>query len=321
MTVQAIPIELIRTDGGTQIRDCKTMQTKIDEYVLAMNEGADFPPLTVFWDGEHYWLADGFHRHGAYNIVMQALELPGINIPCEVIDGPLREAIIYACGANSAHGIPRTNPDKQNAVKTMLTNPLVSLDESGVPWTDREIARKCLVGHDMVGRMRAVLSGGERQITQRKARRGGSVYTINTGGINQGRDQGRDADRITAQPKAEAQAGQPPAAAAEARPAPEPAPEAPAKTAEVVKFTSPHDYLYDRLAEIDRAMAALPEPHVAAAEFPDTLAHALPLERVVEIKHWWLDFTRFWAAREPEFQRYQQRQRDFIREELNVNAH
>jgi hypothetical protein len=79
MTVQAIPIELIRTDGGTQIRDCKTMQTKIDEYVLAMNEGADFPPLTVFWDGEHYWLADGFHRLGAYNICMQAMELTGLD--------------------------------------------------------------------------------------------------------------------------------------------------------------------------------------------------------------------------------------------------
>jgi hypothetical protein len=29
--IRAIPIELIRTDGGTQIRDCKTMQTKIEE--------------------------------------------------------------------------------------------------------------------------------------------------------------------------------------------------------------------------------------------------------------------------------------------------
>ena len=29
--------------------------------------------------------------------------------------------------------------------------------------------------------------------------------------------------------------------------------------------------------------------------------------------------TRFWAAREPEFLRYQQRQMDFIKEELNVN--
>ena len=37
--------------------------------------GAVFPPIDVFFGGAEYWLADGFHRLGAYNIVMQALEL------------------------------------------------------------------------------------------------------------------------------------------------------------------------------------------------------------------------------------------------------
>ena len=95
--MKAIPIELIRTDGGTQIRDCKTQQTKIAEYATAMGEGNQFPPLIVFWDGEHYWLADGFHRLGAYNVVMQALELPGLDIECEVIEGTKREATADAC--------------------------------------------------------------------------------------------------------------------------------------------------------------------------------------------------------------------------------
>jgi hypothetical protein len=94
MTVQAIPIELIRTDGGTQIRACETFRAKVDEYATAMGEGAQFPPLTVFFDGADYWLADGFHRLGAYNIVMQALELPGLDIECEVIEGAQRDAIL-----------------------------------------------------------------------------------------------------------------------------------------------------------------------------------------------------------------------------------
>src|SRR3954468_20110511 len=154
-----LAIDLIRVDGGTQIRECKTMQTKIAEYATAMSEGVEFPPLTVFWDGEHYWLADGFHRLGAYKIVMQACKLPGLDIECEVIEGSLREAIIYACGVNATHGIQRTVPDKQNAVRTMLTNPLVCFNlETGKPWNDVEIARRCFVSDRMVAKHRAELA-------------------------------------------------------------------------------------------------------------------------------------------------------------------
>jgi hypothetical protein len=158
VNVKAIPIELIRLDGGTQIRACSTFQTKVEDYAIAMTQDADFPPLTVFWDGADYWLADGFHRHGAYNFIMQTLGLPGMNLPCEVLEGTQRDAILYACSANSAHGMPRTVPDKQNAVRTMLKNPLVALNEDGVPWTDRQIGRICNVDHKMVGRHRADLA-------------------------------------------------------------------------------------------------------------------------------------------------------------------
>lgn len=319
MDVKAIPIELIRLDGGTQIRDCKTMRTKMDEYLAAMIAGAQFPPLTVFWDGEHYWLADGFHRLGAYNMFMQGMELPGLDIPCEVAEGSRRDAILFACGTNAEHGIQRTVPDKQNAVNTLLGNPLVSLSDDGIPWSDRAIGRICKVHHTTVAKWRAEYlakspdsgrqDGAEAHLAkspdsgERTVTRGGTTYTMKTANIG----------TKAASPKAEE---------ADARPEAEapPAPEAPARTAEVVQFTSPHDYLYDVLAEIDRAMKRLPAPCVAAQEFPVTLAHALPTERVVEINHWWLDFARFWAAREPELLHYQRRQLDFITEELNAKA-
>ena len=161
MNVMAIPIERIKTDGGTQIRACEIVQTKVDEYAMAMGQGDQFPPLTVFFDGADYWLADGFHRLGAYNVVMQALELPGIDIDCEVIEGGRRDAILYACGTNAEHGIQRTNTDKQNAVKTVLTNPLVSCDENGNPWSDRAIGRICKVSHHTVAKWRAGLVTGQ----------------------------------------------------------------------------------------------------------------------------------------------------------------
>jgi hypothetical protein len=192
MTLELIPIELIRLDGGTQIRDCKTMQTKIEEYVLAMAAGAVFPPVTVFWDGEHYWLADGFHRHGAYNILMQAHKDPGYDVPCEVIEGDLRDAIIHACGVNSTHGMPRTNPDKQNAVRTMLTNPLVMINlETGKPWSNYDIARRCCVSDEMVRKHRAAIyqplvdSGSKEEAgsEERTVTRGGTTYTMKTANI------------------------------------------------------------------------------------------------------------------------------------------
>ena len=37
-------------------------------------------------------------------------------------------------------------------------------DEEWSAWSDREIARRCLVRHDMVGWLRTELSGGNRQI-------------------------------------------------------------------------------------------------------------------------------------------------------------
>jgi hypothetical protein len=155
MIVKDIPIELIRLDGGTQIRDCATYQTKVDEYALAMTEDAEFPPLIVFWDGEEYWLADGFHRLWANNLFMQETKMPGIDVPCEVLEDSQRDAIIFACGVNAGHGMPRTVPDKQNAVRTMLKNPLVALNEDGVPWSDWQISRICKVDHKTVARHRA----------------------------------------------------------------------------------------------------------------------------------------------------------------------
>jgi len=58
---QPIPISRIRLDGGTQPRAALDFSA-IEDYSEAMVAGAKFPPVTVFYDGTDYWLADGFHR-------------------------------------------------------------------------------------------------------------------------------------------------------------------------------------------------------------------------------------------------------------------
>ena len=62
--------------------------------------------------------------------------------------GTLRDAILFSVSANASHGLRRTNEDKRRAVLTLLNDP------TWVQWSDREIARHCRVGADLVGKMR-----------------------------------------------------------------------------------------------------------------------------------------------------------------------
>ncbi len=134
-------INFIRRDGDTQPR-AAIDETTVSEYVEAMEEGAIFPPVTVFFDGEHFWLADGFHR-------VQAAETIGLlKVTVEVKQGSLRDAVLYSCGANATHGLRRSNADKRRAVLRLLE------DREWSQWSDRSMARRCGVSHDLVNRMR-----------------------------------------------------------------------------------------------------------------------------------------------------------------------
>jgi hypothetical protein len=157
----------------------------VEDYAAAMAEGAEFPPIVVFGQGDGpYWLADGFHRYHAYRA------LGVVEVPAIIKEGGLREAILYSVGANAAHGLRRTNDDKRRAVMRLLNDPEWAV------WSDREIARRCGVDNSFVSRIRPkpqALSVDEQQIEQpRLASRGGTTYALNTAAIGR-RD---DADQL-----------------------------------------------------------------------------------------------------------------------------
>ncbi|RSC31228.1 hypothetical protein EGT36_21380 [Agrobacterium sp. FDAARGOS_525] len=166
-----LKLSQIRTDGGTQSR--ATLNDHVaDEYAELMRAGTVFPPLVVFYDGSDYWLADGFHRY-------EALHLAELNeVDVDVRQGARRDAILYSVGANASHGLRRTNEDKRRAVSTLLQ------DAEWSKWSDREIARRAGVHHEMVGKLRTDVSGGNRQIeTVRTVERNGTTYQQNTAAI------------------------------------------------------------------------------------------------------------------------------------------
>lgn len=122
-------------------------QDAVDDYAAAIESGADLPPVIVFREKgkDALLLADGWHR------VKAAQKLGRKTIEAKVLAGGKREAMLYACGANASHGLRRTNADKRHAVEIMLG------DREWRKWSDREIAKRCAVSHEMVRSVRASL--------------------------------------------------------------------------------------------------------------------------------------------------------------------
>ena len=60
MVVKDLKPDDIRLDGDTQPR-IQLNQSTVEEYVEAIQNGDSMPPIDVYYDGESYWLADGFH--------------------------------------------------------------------------------------------------------------------------------------------------------------------------------------------------------------------------------------------------------------------
>jgi hypothetical protein len=138
---KTIKIKDIAIDGGTQQRE-KINEEIVSEYAEAMRCGAKFPPVTLFFDGVQYWLADGFHRFHA----SRAAEM--LDILADVREGTKRDAVLFSASANGTHGMRLSNADKRKSVLVLL------LDKEWSKWSDNQIAKHCHVTHPFVGKLR-----------------------------------------------------------------------------------------------------------------------------------------------------------------------
>jgi len=121
------------------------------EYAEAETErGAVFPPVTVFSDGQKYWLADGFHR------VAMTRQQGKKKVAAEVREGGFAEALTYALGANAEHGLRRSSADKRNAVMVAYKN-RNTLGLGEVPSANR-VANLVGVSHTFVGNQLATVA-------------------------------------------------------------------------------------------------------------------------------------------------------------------
>jgi hypothetical protein len=144
-------------------------QDAVAEYADAMMDGDTFPPVTAFYDGKYYYLADGYHRYFAAK--QAGLE----DIDCDVKNGTLRDAVLFSVGVNSAHGLRRSNEDKRKAVMTILD------DLEWAEWSDVAISKKCQVTSAFVGRVR---KGLNLESTARKyVNKNGRVVSVDSANL------------------------------------------------------------------------------------------------------------------------------------------
>ena len=122
MTI-TIRVTDIRTDGGTQSRAGLDMD-QVMKYAEQMEDGANFPPVIVFYDGTTHWLADGFHR-------LEARRQGGMtHITADIRQGDRLDALRYSLGANDKHGLPRNAQDYRRAYQCAVDNSLCKPDDT-----------------------------------------------------------------------------------------------------------------------------------------------------------------------------------------------
>ncbi len=172
---QTLRLDQIRIDGGTQPRVAIDEQV-VAEYADLYSNGVNLPPVTVFFDGTAYWLADGFHRYWANK-----------RIDCEYIfadvrQGTQRDAQWYSFGANSQHGLRRTRED----VATILEK--IFSDENWSEKSDYEVAEHTGIPRSTVQRHkeRHLAQMGQIDSGEREVKRNGKTYKMNTGNIGRG---------------------------------------------------------------------------------------------------------------------------------------
>lgn len=136
-----LELAVVRIDGGTQARVALD-QAVVIEYSENMKEGDKFPPMIVFHDGSHYWLADGFHRYFARKANGE------LEAEFDVKEGTQRDALLYSFGANGIRGLKLTAEDIRAILIRMLQ------DDEWKGWSDTQIAKHVGTSKMTVGRVR-----------------------------------------------------------------------------------------------------------------------------------------------------------------------
>jgi len=177
LDIREVDLKDIVLNSDLQVR-VRVNDLTVTEYKEAIEDGVVLPPVVLFQDdSKKFWVADGNHRIKA----ARECESEQKTIKAEVRRGSKRDALRYALGANSSHGLPRTNEDKHRAVNIALS------DSEWSQYVDAQIARLCGVSDRFVAKKRkkhpATPNRSELEPTTRTYERNGKVQDMNVSAI------------------------------------------------------------------------------------------------------------------------------------------
>jgi hypothetical protein len=268
-----VPMNLIVLDESAQPR--VTMDFgMVEEFAADMLRGDAFPPLDVFFDGEVYWLADGFHRYHA------ATAIGMTEIVCRVDDGDLDDAVWFSLQANRSNGVRRTRQDVQNAVRRAITH------RRGISQADQWIG--AYVGCD------GKTVNAQRQLLIAKSEIPTSPSRVDRNGV----------ERVAPQPRAAAP--EPAAKKREVDPDQIDLEDYPGvkQPQPITYIDRSNDWIHNELKAAVAALRKLPDPQTTVDRYPHSLGYTLPVKDMEAILDWFAEFVPLWAERFPEFQAY-----------------
>lgn len=147
--IKVIKLANILVDSRTQQR-AAIKPENVEEYADLMTNGTKFPAIKCVFDTVNYYIVDGNHRF------LAAQKIGCIDIEAEIISGTIRDAIWQSLGANTQHGLKRTNDDKQKSVLNALQ------DKEWCQLSDIEISKQCRVSRQLVLNLRSKVNVNSR---------------------------------------------------------------------------------------------------------------------------------------------------------------
>lgn len=169
---ETIALDKIDRAAGTQSRAGLHGPTVYD-YSEAMEAGDKFPPIELIYDGEAYYLKDGFHR------VAAAIQAGFTTIDANVEQGTLEDAQWASYAVNATHGLRRSREDTRRAIVAALKHP------NGVGKSNGVIGRHVGVDPKTVATVREQLQLSREipEMASRQVERNGQTYSQNTANI------------------------------------------------------------------------------------------------------------------------------------------
>jgi hypothetical protein len=122
-----------------------------------MKDSVEFPPIEAVFDGEYYWVTDGFHRLAAYS----RLGRPFMEV--SFISGTLDDARLLALSSNATHGLQRSQITKRRIGLEAIAHTVFK------DCSSYEIAKFCGLSEPFIRSLRDPAVKGQQQLARERS--------------------------------------------------------------------------------------------------------------------------------------------------------